>query len=30
LLKENLSRFEYMYTKYGRKDILYLKKPNDN
>jgi len=30
LLKENLSSFEYMYTKYGRKDILYLKKPNDN
>jgi putative heme iron utilization protein len=30
LLKENLSRFEYMYTKYGRKDILYLKKPDGN
>src|SRR3954467_5975111 len=30
LLKENLSRFEYMYTKYGRKNILYLKKPEGN
>ena len=25
LLKENLSRFEELFTKYGRKDILYLK-----
>ena len=30
LLKENLSRYEDLYTKYGRKDILYLKKPDDN
>jgi len=28
LLKENLSRYEDLYTKYGRKDILYLKKPD--
>jgi len=25
LLKENLSRFEELFTKYGRKDILYIK-----
>ena len=30
LLKENLSRFEDLFTKYGRKDILYLKKPDGN
>jgi putative heme iron utilization protein len=30
LLKENLSRFEDLFTKYGRKDILYLKKHDDN
>jgi len=30
LLKENLSRFEDLFTKYGRKDILYLKKHDDD
>ena len=30
LLKENFSRYEDLFTKYGRKDILYLKKHDDN
>ena len=29
LLEENLYKYEDLYTKYGRKDILYLKKPDD-
>jgi putative heme iron utilization protein len=30
LLKENLSMYEDLYTKYGRKDIRLLKKPDDD
>jgi hypothetical protein len=30
LLKENFSRYEDLFTKYGRKDILYLKKHDGN
>jgi putative heme iron utilization protein len=30
LLKENLYNYEDLFTKYGRKDNLYLKKPDGN